>query len=65
MTRQGIVYLIGVFVFGIAFYPLRSAIGNDVVFVIIALAYAGALRLLGWAWTRRGGDRPGGSTRPG
>jgi hypothetical protein len=54
MTRQGIIYLIGVFVFGVALYPLRSAVANDVLFVIIALAYAGMLRLLGWAWARRG-----------
>jgi len=59
MTRQGIVYLIGVFVFGVAFYPVRSAIGNDAVFVIVALAYAGVLRLIGWAWARRGSARPG------
>jgi len=54
MTRQGIVFLVGIFIFGLAFYPLRNAIGNDVIFIIVALAYAVALRLIGSAWARRG-----------
>ena len=52
MKKRGIVYLIGVVLLGLGYYPIRRALDNDVLFVGLALAYLVALRFIGAAWER-------------
>ena len=61
MTKQGIVYVAGVILFGLAYYPLRSWIGNDLIFVVVAIGYVAFLRLIGWYWQRSSRMRGGGN----
>jgi hypothetical protein len=63
MTKRGIVYLLGVVLFGLLYFPLRRAVGNDVVFLMAALAYLIALRFIGWLWERTA-ERKGSLSKP-
>ena len=57
MTKQGLVYLLGVVIFGLTYYPVRQAIGNDLLFVVAALVYLAALRIIGLLWERASGGK--------
>lgn len=47
-----VIYLAGVMLFGLVYYPLKAAIGSPWLFVVIALAWIAVVRLAG-AFVRR------------
>jgi hypothetical protein len=57
MSKSGLTYLIGVLLFGLCYYQLRKFLGNDFVFVLVALIYIAALRYLGHVLEKRSKDK--------
>ena len=58
MTKRGLMYLVGVVVLGLVYYPLRQLLDNDALFFLLALFYVGALRYLAHVTSKRGGGDP-------
>ena len=55
MTKRGIVYLVGVILLGLGYYPIRHAVDNDILFVALAITYLIALRFIGAKWEKAAG----------
>ena len=57
MTKQGIVYLVGVVLLGLLYAPLKITTGGGIWFFLTAIWYLGLLRLIGYGIAKRWPDR--------
>ena len=48
MTKQGIVYLVGIVILGLFYEPLKAATGGRIWFVLVVVGYLTILRVIGY-----------------
>lgn len=57
MTKQFIVYLVGVVLFGLLHMPLKAATGGGAWFILTVIGYLALLRLISYGVAKRWPER--------
>jgi len=53
MKHSSIIYLVGVFIFGIFYYKIKSIISNDLILIILSIIYLLLLTLAGYYFDKK------------
>lgn len=57
MTKQGIVYLVGVVILGLFYESLKTATGGRIWFILSVVGYLAILRIIGYGLAKRWPER--------